>query len=281
MSEWLRSLGIGEWFSTEQAVIILQAVITLVVGLVLARLVSSVVGKFLANRTTRQASALAQRVTLYVLVVLVAASTVHQLGFKLGVLLGAAGVLTVAVGFAAQTSASNLISGLFLIAERPFVLGDVIRVSDVTGEVHSIDLLSVKLRTFDNLYVRVPNEELIKSRITNLTHFPVRRNDIQLGVAYKEDLSKVKAILFEIADRSPLCLHEPAPLFIFKKFGDSALEFQFSVWALRENYLALNNTIQEEIKQVFDEQGIEIPFPHRTLYPGSASAPFPVQVVDR
>jgi len=281
MNEWLRSLGIGEWFSAEQAVILLQAVITLVVGLVLARLVSSGVGRFLASRTTRQASTLARRMTLYVLVVLVAASAVHQLGFKLGVLLGAAGVLTVAVGFAAQTSASNLISGLFLIAERPFVLGDIIRVSDITGEIHSIDLLSVKLRTFDNLYVRLPNEELIKSRITNLTHFPIRRKDVQLGVAYKEDLSKVKAILFELADRNPLCLDEPAPLFIFQKFGDSALELQFSVWALRENYLELNNNIQQEIKQAFDERGIEIPFPHRTLYAGSATEPFPVRVVDR
>lgn len=281
MNEWLQSLGIAEWFSAEQAMTLLKAVITLVVGLVLARLVSSGVGRFLAGRTTRAASTLARRITLYVLVVLVAASTVNQLGFKLGVLLGAAGVLTVAVGFAAQTSASNLISGFFLIAERPFVLGDVIRVSDVTGEVHSIDLLSVKLRTFDNLYVRVPNEELIKSRITNLTHFPVRRNDVQLGVAYKEDLSKIKEILFEIADRNPLCLDEPTPLFIFKKFGDSALELQFSVWALRENYLALNNSIQEEIKRAFDEHGIEIPFPHRTLYSGSATEPFPVRVVDR
>ena len=281
MLDWLRSLGLVEWFRAEQALILTRAFVTLVAGMVIARVVASSVGKFMANRATRQVSTIARRITLYVLVVLVAASVVHQLGFKLGVLLGAAGVLTVAVGFAAQTSASNLISGFFLIAEGPFALGDVIRVSDVTGEVHAIDLLSVKLRTFDNLYVRVPNEELIKSRITNLTHFPLRRNDIQLGVAYKEDLSKVRDVLFEVADRNPLCLDEPAPLFIIKKFGDSALEFQFSVWALRENYLNLNNSIQIEIKQAFDEHGIEIPFPHRTFFTGGETEPFPIRVVDR
>ena len=82
----------------------------------------------------------------------------------------AAGLLTVALGFAAQTSASNLISGLFLLGERPFVVGDVIRLaSGITGEVVGIDLLSVKIRTFDNLLVRVPNETLLKSELTNLT----------------------------------------------------------------------------------------------------------------
>ncbi|RXM22074.1 mechanosensitive ion channel, partial [Citrobacter sp. AAK_AS5] len=90
---------------------------------------------------------------------------------------------------------SNLISGLFLVMERPFVVGDVITVDDVTGEVLTIDMLSTKLRTFDNLYVRMPNETIIKSRVTNLTHFPIRRIDLRLGVAYREDLARVRAVL--------------------------------------------------------------------------------------
>ena len=213
------------------------------------------------------------------LAILLVASTLHQLGFKLSVLLGAAGVLTVAIGFASQTSASNLISGLFLIAERPFVLGDVITVENTTGEVLSIDLLSVKLRTFDNLYVRVPNESIIKTRITNLTYFPLRRADISVAVAYKEDLPKVREVLTAVADANPLCLDEPEPLFIFKGYGDSALEMQFSVWGKRENFLDLRNSIQLEIKAAFDEAGIEIPFPHRTIYTGAVTDPFPVKVV--
>jgi hypothetical protein len=92
----------------------------------------------------------------------VVAGALHQAGLKLGVLPGAAGILTVAIGFASQTSASNLISGLFVIAERPFVVGDIIRVAETTGEVLSVDLLSVKIRTFDNLYVRIPNEGIIR-----------------------------------------------------------------------------------------------------------------------
>ena len=78
------------------------------------------------------------------------------------------------------------------------------------------------------VHVRVPNEDLVKSRITNLTHFPVRRNDILLSVAYKEDLTKIREILFEIADRNTLCLDEPIPVFIFKKFGECHAARHFS-----------------------------------------------------
>ena len=93
-------------------------------------------------------------------------------------------------------------------------------------------------------------------------------------------MEKVRKILFDVADRNPICLDEPQPLFIYKGYGDSALELQFSVWAKRQNFLALRNSIREEIKAAFDENGIEIPFPHRTLYTGSVTEPFPVRVVE-
>jgi small-conductance mechanosensitive channel len=219
-------------------------------------------------------------VTFYGIAGLFVASAFVELGFNFGILLGAAGILTVAFGFASQTSASNVISGLFLLGEKAFAVGDIIRIGGTTGEVLSIDWLSVKLRTFDNLFVRVANENMIKSEITNLTRFPIRRVDLQIGVAYKEDLRKVFAVLGEVAERNPLCMQEPKPLFIFQGFTDSALSFQFSVWGLRENYLDLRNGLYIEIKEALDAEGIEIPFPHRMLYTGSVTEPFPVRVVE-
>jgi small-conductance mechanosensitive channel len=280
MSGLLNSLGLDGLMTAGQFADALRALLVLVVGLVVSRLLGAAAGRVVGSRMGKQEAMLARRGVFYGLAVLLIASTLHQLGFKLGVLLGAAGVLTVAVGFASQTSASNLISGLFLIAERPFVVGDFITVEGVTGEVLSIDLLSVKLRTFDNLYVRMPNETIIKSRITNLTHFPLRRVDVKVGVAYKEDLFRVQEVLRGVADANPLCLDEPEPLFIFRGYGDSALEMQFSVWGKRENYLDLLNAVHLEIKAAFDAAGIEIPFPHRTLYTGAVTEPFPVTVVE-
>ncbi|MFB6279261.1 MAG: mechanosensitive ion channel family protein [Salinibacter sp.] len=268
-----------DYLTSPQAAAALRAGIKIVVGIVLGRLAGTGLVHLFADDDAQRAMIL-RRASLYGIAGLFTASALMELGVDLSVLLGAAGILTVAIGFASQTSASNVISGLFLLGERPFAVGDVIRVNGTTGEVLSVDLLSVKLRTFDNLFVRIPNETMIKSEVTNLRRFPIRRVDLQVGVAYKEDLHKVREVLMEVADRNPLCLEEPAPLIIFQGFGDSSINHQFSVWAKTENFLDLRNSIPIEIKEAFDEHGIEIPFPHRTLYTGSETTPFPVRTSD-
>jgi small-conductance mechanosensitive channel len=87
-------------------------------------------------------------------------------------------------------------------------------------------------------------------------------------------------VLLEVAERNPLCLEEPAPLILFQGYGDSSINHQFSVWAKTDHYLDLRNSIPLEIKEAFDDHGIEIPFPHRTLYAGAETDAFPVTVVD-
>ena len=278
MASWWNLLT--QYAASPEAAGVLRAVIKLGVGFVAARLASGTAARMLASQADAHQELLARRITFYVVLGLFGASALSELGFDLGILLGAAGILTVAIGFASQTSASNVISGLFLLGEKPFSVGDVIRVGTTVGEVLSVDLLSVKLRTFDNLFVRLPNETMIKSEITNLNRFPIRRYDLQVGVAYKEDMRAVRDVLTRVADQNPLCLEEPGPLILFQGYGESALNFQFSVWAKTENFLELRNTIPTDVKEAFDAEEIEIPFPHRTLYPGSAADPFRVRVVE-
>lgn len=258
---------------------VMRAVVILVAGYFIARLITASMLKLVGKHLSKQQQGLFRRILFYGLIVVFMVSALHEMGFKLSVLLGAAGILSVAIGFASQTSASNLISGLFLLAERPFVVGDVIRVGSTTGEVLAIDLLSAKLRTFDNLYVRIPNETMLKSEVTTLTRFPIRRLDVPVGVAYKEDTEKVRELLLAIAHQNPLCLDEPAPRFMFLGFGDSAQNLQLNVWVKRENFLDLKNTIHHEIKKTFDTHGVEIPFPHVSLYAGSETDAFPVQII--
>ena len=280
MNEFLDKLGFSQFLKSEIILDIIWAALTLTIGLILAWLISRGIARILRRRLKAQEAMLVKRLSYYLLFSLVIIATLHQLGIDLGLLLGAAGILSVAIGFASQTSASNVISGIFLIAERPFVIGDILEVDGKVGEVISIDLLSVKLRTFDNVMMRVPNEQMIKTTVMNRTRFPIRRIDLQVGVAYKENTERVRNILFDVAEQNPLCMAEPKPLFIYKGYGDSALELQFSVWVKRENFLLVRNSIQEEIKTTFDKNEIEIPFPHRTLYTGSVTEPFPVRVVD-
>lgn len=257
-----------------------QALILFVVGYFIAKALSSAMERIVSNKMTTHGVFLLKRTVFYTLLGLFLLSALKHIGIDLTILLGAAGIFTVAIGFASQTSASNLISGIFLMIERPFSIGDVIKVNDILGEVISIDLLSVKLRTFDNLFVRIPNESMIKSAVTTMTKYPIRRADLKLGIAYKEDIEKVRDILLKIAEKNVICLEEPAPLFILTGFGASSVDIQFSVWSRRENFLALKNEMYQNIKKTFDEQGVEIPFPHISLYSGSASKPFKVVMND-
>jgi small-conductance mechanosensitive channel len=277
--EWLSQLGLVGFFSSERVLAIVRSGATLLVGLFVARLLARGVAKLVARRASEQHVMLAKRLSFYVVASLVIISALGQLGINLNALLGAAGILTIAIGFASQTSASNLVSGLFLMAERPFVVGDWIKVDDVMGVVVSVDLLAVRIRLFDNSLVRIPNENIIKNRVTNLTHFPIRRIDIAIGVAYKEDMNRVKDLLLELADRNPLVLENPEPQFFYDGYGDSALELRLCVWTAKENFLEVRNAMRFEIKEVFDREGIEIPFPHRTLYTGSVTDPFPIRLV--
>lgn len=243
------------------------ALLILLVGTFIARR-----ARFAVERLTQfdiQQRLWLQKFSYYGLLLLTVAAFLSQLGFDLKVVLGAAGVLTVAIGFAAQTSASNLISGIFLMVERPFVVGDVVSIGDITGEVMTVDLLSTKIRTFANLMVRIPNEKLVKSEIFNYSYFPIRRVDFKCTVGFASDMRQVEAILRQAASRHPLCLEDPKPLFIFSGFNDNGMAVQFQVWTLRDNMQTLQNELYRDIKEAFDANQISIPYPHRMTVPMS------------
>lgn len=253
------------FFTSERAESLARVVFILVSALVAARLAAAAVSRLLRHRASPQHTMVARRVTFVGIVGLAVVSSLRELGFDLSVLLGAAGILTVALGFASQTSASNLISGLFLIGEEPFVIGDTIRVGTTTGEVLSIDLMSVKLRTFDNLYVRVPNETMIKSEIVNLTHFPIRRVDLRITVDRREDLGRLRDLLCAVAEANPQCLEEPRPQFQVAATTDFSAEVLFCVWARREAYLEVKTGVQQECERVMRVAGVALPVPGRVV----------------
>ena len=242
-----------------------KALLMVLLGFGVAKIASAGILKAMSKLGSNYQTKLIRRIVFYLIFILFVLAALQHLGFKLNVLLGAAGILTVSLGFASQTSASNIISGLFLIAEKPFVVGDSIIVGDTSGQVISIDLLSVKIRTNDNTLIRVPNETLIKSNVTNLTRFRIRRYDLQFGISYQEDIEKVRGVLLAMADKNPFCLKDPAPALYFSNFGASTVNLQFSVWATRANFSEMKNKIPEEVKIALAENKIDMPFPQLTI----------------
>ena len=277
----LTILDAADWTLTEiiSPHTLLRVVILLGVGIPIAFVLARIADRSCHRRLSAQATMIVRKLVLYGLLIFVGVSVLYELGFNLTALLGAAGIVGLAIGFASQTSVSNIISGMFIIGEKPFGVGDVIKVGDTTGSVLSIDLLSVKLRTFDNQLVRIPNQTLMQSQLTNITHFPIRRIDVPLSVAYKEDLARVRNVLAEVARDNPHVLDEPEPLIMMTGFGDSGIDFLLGVWAVKTDFFQVRRTLMPALKQRFDEEGIEIPFPHRSLYTGSVTQPLPIQIV--
>jgi len=270
---------VKEFFNPERLSTLIRLALLFVVGLPLVFLIGKWLKASLSKKLSPQQGMIFSKLVIYSGIAVIAFSVLNEVGFKFSHLLGAAGILGIAIGFASQTSVSNIISGVFLMVEKSFEVGDVITVGSQTGTVMSIDMLSVKLRTFDNKFVRLPNESVIKSEVINITRFPIRRVDLEIGVAYKEDVRRVRKILLDVARKNPICLNEPEPLIIFSAFGSSSIELLFLVWAAKTDWLTLKNTIMEEIKARFDEEGIEIPFPHLSLYTGEATKPFPIEIL--
>lgn len=255
--------NLGDLLSAPLTLQLLKVALVLLVGFLLSRLGNVVVSFLFRHNRDKQRIFIIQKLIKYNLTVVTLVIVLKVFGVNLKVILGAAGVLSLAVGFAAQTSVSNLISGLFMIFERPFVVGDFIEVSGVKGEVLSIDLLSMRIRTVDNLLIRVPNEVVMKAQVTNYSHFPIRRHDMFFSLSYSEDLERVRKILIELVENNPYCLDEPEPLFVVEKMGEYAMEIKFGVWGESKQILKLQTTFTEQVRVAFLNHKIARPL--RTL----------------
>lgn len=270
--------SLSEYINKETIDKIIRITFILVAGIGSIQLISFLVKRSLRKQLSRQRMMLISRTIVYTGYIGLVFIVIRELNYDLTALFGAAGVVGIVIGVASQTSIGNIISGLFLVSEKSFELGDVVRIGDKSGTVYSVDLLSIKIKTFDNLLIRIPNQTVISSELINVTRFPIRRLDFHLSVAYKEDLKKVKSVLENVARNNPLCLEEPEPVVIFQTFADSGITITFGIWFEKTNYLAVKNSILMEIKEAFEREGIEIPYPHLSLYAGEASKPISVKL---
>jgi len=252
----------GDFITPEKISLIIRVILILVIGIPLIRLIRSIAKRIVKDRLSPQSEQLVVRSVYYVAILILLITLLNEFGFRLSAILGAAGIFGVAIGFASQTSFSNIISGIFLISEKPFQVGDVVQVSSNIGTIESIDLLSIKLKTPDNRYIRVPNETMIKTEVINITRYPIRRLDIYVSVSYNDNLEKVKTVFMDIIANEPLALKEPAPLFSIEKFDESGIKILYGVWVNKEDYLALKNSLMINLKDKFEHEHVTIPYPH-------------------
>lgn len=242
-------------------------IIILIASFFIARIISDIFQALLKKRVGGHYSKIIKNFVYYVVVIIVFLFIIKDvLHLNLTSIIATLGVLGIAIGFAAQTSFSNIISGWFLLFERSFQVGDVVTIGDKTGEVLSIDLISVKIRTLDNLLLRIPNESILKSNIINITHFPVRRFSLSISIRYSDDIEKAISILKEVAQNDNDVLTNPEPMVMIEKFGADGIELLLLSWCFKTDFKAIKNSLPIAVKKAFDANEIEIPFPQRTIH---------------
>ncbi len=228
----------------------------LILGLIVAKRVSALMERALSKRFSRHQSMLLKRLVYYGLLLVFIISALQELGFKMNVLLGTAGLLTVALGFASQTAASNLISGFFLLFERPFRIGDAIIVKNFSGTVEAIDLLSTKIRAADNTLIRIPNETIMKSEITNTSYYKTRKLEVIIPFSHKAKIGEVKEILRSCAEEIAEVLKDPAPEVMVQQFIDAGIELKLVLWAKTRDVTKVKQQINDLLQLHLEENDL-------------------------
>jgi small conductance mechanosensitive channel len=199
---------------------------------------------------------------LWVVLLIAVATTLGMQMTSFVAILGAAGL---AVGLALQGSLANFAGGVLILVFKPFRVGDTIEAQGTLGSVESIDILYTKVRNFDNKVVTIPNGALANNSIVNLSQKPTRRVEMAVGVAYGTDLKKTRKVILDVLKKDERIHADPEPVVKFTSFGDSSLDLSVRCWADAGDLWPVYWDNMEALKEAFEANEIEIPFPQRDV----------------
>jgi small-conductance mechanosensitive channel len=207
------------------------------------------------------------RVVAIVGITLAFLTALATMGVDIGALIAALGLTSLAIGLALKDTIENAITGVLLLIQRPFKVGDVIKVSDITGTVADVAIRTTNIKTFDGLHVLIPNRHVYNEVITNWSYYPTRRVTLTVGVAYETDLARAYRVLSEVVAAAPGVLTEPAPAVSFEGFDESSIRMVFRFWIEWQttNAADLQTQLTQAIMDAARREGIKIPVPIRTV----------------
>lgn len=237
-------------------------------GFLLARISRSLVRKIFSRGKMKSATAglfLSNLAYILVLVVSVSAA-LSRFGIETGSIVAILGAAGLAVGLSLQGSLSNFASGICLVWMDYFKVGDYIEGAGTGGTVTEVGLFSTVLATIDNREVIIPNSKLTADNVVNYSKNDTRRIDLVVSVSYSSDVGHVKRVLLEVMKENPMVLKSPEPFAGLLSFGDSAVDIAVRPWVKNKDYWACRFALLERIKERFDADGIEIPFPQQVVH---------------
>ncbi|MBN2125817.1 MAG: mechanosensitive ion channel [Deltaproteobacteria bacterium] len=252
---------------------VIGAILILIVGRIGARIGQNIVKKVLVRAKTDEAVVSFVGNLAYILILTVAVlAALAKFGIQTASFVAILGAAGFAIGFALQGSLANFAAGVLILVLRPFKTEDYIEGAGIAGSVKRIDLFTTELATPDNVKILVPNGKLFGDIIKNWSGYDTRRIDLVIGIGYASDIQKAYEVMMGLIKADSRILSDPEPRIAVSELADSSVNFVVRPWVKRDDYWDVRFDLTRTIKEAFDENGIEIPFPQRVVHMASGQA---------
>jgi small conductance mechanosensitive channel len=206
----------------------------------------------------------------YFILITVLIMVLGRFGVQTASILAALGAVGLGIGLALQGTLSNIASGVMLLFLRPFRVGDYVSANGHDGTVEEIGLFTTEMTTFDGVYQSVPNSAIWGGQIINYTRNPTRRNDILVGISYRDDIERAQSVLGEVLRSDARVLQgadaPTEPEVLVRELADSAVTLDLRFWTSTDDYWPANFELRKAAKEALDASGITIPYPQRDLH---------------
>ena len=244
----------------------LEALIVLAVGFVIIRILIHIERKALEKSPLDESVYLViirfTKIILWVLLAVVILGTLH---ISLGPFIAVLGTVGAALALALRDSLSNVAGGIILLFTKPFSKGDEIQINNLVGVVDSIDILTTNMHSYDNKTIIIPNGTIVNTIVINATRNDMRRVDAEISVAYHNDIEHAKSVIMDVIRENPIMVMDPAPFIQLTQHGDNGMIFKVGVWCRTEDRFQAQRELMESIKNQFEREGIDIPYPHMDI----------------
>jgi small conductance mechanosensitive channel len=261
------------FFITTYGIKIIGAIIILILGRIAAGIGRKIVKRILEKSKTDPAIVSFVGSMIYFLILIFAVlAALAKFGIQTASFVAILGAAGFAVGFALQGSLANFAAGVLILVLRPFKIGDFIDGAGVAGTVKDIQLFTTVLATPDNIKIMVPNGKLFGDTIKNISAFDTRRVDLVIGIGYTSDIQKAYDVMMNLIKEDIRILSDPPATIAVSELADSSVNFVVRPWVKKEDYWGVKFDLTRKIKEAFDENGIEIPFPQQVVHMISEAA---------
>jgi len=248
--------------------------VIILASIIVARIIGAHIKKSLTDRVKKDELEKLIRIVQIIIVLIGLFISLPSFHVDFAELLLIGGAASIIIGFASQRLVTSIGSGVFLMIERPVTIGDTVMIGETSGTIEDIRILSTTIKTYEGIYVRIPNETVFNSEITNYVANVARRFEYRVGIRYSDDAEKAIHIIRGLLEAHPFVLKNPSPSIYVDELGDNAVIIMVRMWAPSREWWSVRTEMLLKIKTVLEAEGIEIPFPQRTLWlkemPGSA-----------